>query len=350
MKDSQPKDGESSSASRGGKARAKNLSAARRKEIARKAAMARWDNDGQSAKKLSRATHQGNLQIGDLNLRCFVLENGKRVISGRTMTTAIGMKGRGQGTARITTHKTLNPFIDSDLTLAIQNPISFIGAGSIKTNPTSGYEASTLVEICEAILNARDAGVLKTEQEVRYAHHCDILMRGFARVGLIALIDEVTGYQAERARNALHQILENYIAKELLPWSKRFPDEFYQEIFRLRGWQYDPMSVKRPVLVGKLTEKIVYERLPYGVLEELKAKNPSVKGKRRHKHHQFLTSDIGHPHLDKHLASVTALMRVSTTWKGFEKLLSKAFPIPGKPNQPGIPGMETYLEDAEDSE
>jgi len=53
-----------------------------------------------------------------------------RVISGRGMTKAIGMKGRGQGVARIVTHPTLKPFINNELDLAIRNPIHFVGAGS----------------------------------------------------------------------------------------------------------------------------------------------------------------------------------------------------------------------------
>jgi len=339
-------------ASQGGKARAEKLSGQERSEIAKKAAEARWsmnDEDGQALSckdiaNLRKATHQGDLPVGEVSLRCFVLEDGKRVVSGRTMTSAIGMKGRGQGTTRIVTHKTLKPFINEDLALAIEHPIFFVGAGSIRTNPTAGYEASTLVQLCEAVLKARDAGVLKTEQEIRYAKYCDILMRGFAHVGLVALIDEVTGYQAERARNALHQILEVYIAKELLPWTKRFPDEFYKELFRLRGWPFNPVSVKRPILVGKLTDKIVYKRLPKGVLEELKEKNPSANGRRKYKHHQFLSDDIGHSHLEKHLASVTALMRASATWKGFENLLERAFPIVDV-DYSMIPGMEPYMVD-----
>jgi len=155
----------------------------------------------------------------------------------------------------------------------------------------------------------------------------DILMRGLAHVGIIALVDEATGYQEVRDRDELNRILEAYIAEELLPWAKVFPDEFYKELFRLRGWQYSPLTVKKPKYVGKLTNQLVYEKLPPGVLQELQAKNPTVKnGWRKHRHRQFLTMDIGHPHLEKHLVAVTTLMRVSPTWGMFKKLFAKAFP------------------------
>jgi P63C domain len=99
-------------------------------------------------------------------------------------------------------------------------------------------------------------------------------------------------------------------------------------MFRLRKWK-NPDAVKKPILVGYFTEQLVYKKLPPGVLEDLKAKNPKdEKGRRKHKHHQFLTDDVGHPHLERHLAVVTALMRASNTWKGFKSLLDRAVPTP----------------------
>jgi len=276
------------------------------------------------SEKLRKATHKGILTIGNVQIPCFVLEDGTRVISGRGMTTAIGMKGRGQGVARILAHPALKPFINNDLSMAIENPMRIRGGG---TQPTSGYEATILHDLCQAVLTARDADALKTEQEKRYAHYCDILVRAFARIGIIALVDEATGYQEVRDKDELHRILEAYIAKELLPWTKRFPDEFYMHLFRLWGWQYRPLSIKRPQYVGILTNKLIYEKLPPGVLDELKRKNPtSQNGRRRHKHHQFLTEDIGNPHLEKQLVSVITLMKVSPNKRNFERLFERAFP------------------------
>ncbi len=277
----------------------------------------------------ARATHKGILHIADAELQCFVLDDGTRVISGRGLTRAIGMKGRAQGVARILTHSTLSPFIDAELRHAVENPIQFVGFSPKPGEPSSGYEATILLNVCEAILRARDADVLRTEQELRYARACDALVRSFAKVGIIALVDEATGYQADRDRSELQKILSAYISAELLPWTKRFPDDFYEQMFRLRGWQYRPISVKRPRLVGRLTSQLVYEKLPPGVLDELRRKNPAnEKGQRKHKHHQFLTEDIGNPHLEKHLAQVTMLMRISPNWPAFERFFARAFPGP----------------------
>lgn len=275
-----------------------------------------------------RAEYRGKLHVGDLDIPCFVLDDGTRVLSGRGMTGAIGMRGRGQGIERIATMRALKPYMSEELVEQLNNPIPFDGTTSRQSNPTSGYEATILLHVCETILTARDAGALRTDQEQRYGRYCEVLVRSFAKIGIIALVDEATGYQEVRARDDLHRILEAYIAKELLPWAKRFPDEFYKEIFRLKKWPYDP--VKRPGYVGTLTNKLVYEKMPPGVLDDLRRKNPVVTpaGNRRVRHHQFLTEDIGNPHLERHIASVVTLMRVSANWPQFERMFKRAFPGP----------------------
>ncbi len=156
-------------------------------------------------------------------------------------------------------------------------------------------------------------------------------MRGFARVGITALVYEATDYEKIKDRDDLEKILEAYIAKELLPWTKRFPDDFYEQLFRLRGWQYRPISVKRPKYVGKLTNELVYEKLPQGVLIELRSKNPvTPKGYRRYRHFQFLTGDIGNPHLEKQVVSVTTLMKASNNWATFNRLFNRVFGVQGE--------------------
>ena len=186
--------------------------------------------------------------------------------------------------------KTLIPFINDKLAMALLTPVRFVRPGR-GGKLAVGYEATILADICDAVLAARKAGKLTEKQEI-IAEHCEILVRGFARVGIIALVDEATGYQYERDRNELYKILALYISDELLPWAKRFPDEFYRQLFRLQNWQYSPPSVKRPLYVGKLTNELIYEQLPPGVLDELRRKNPKdEKGRRKHKFFQFLTEE-----------------------------------------------------------
>lgn len=320
-------------ASKGGKARAEALSPERRSEIAKKAVQSRWAK-AKSGEYIPRATHGSQdhpLRIGNIEIPCYVLEDGRRVLIQRSLIDALGMAqgtasgiGEGDRLGRFIAGKSINPFINNDLANLIIEPILF-------STPTGviayGYEATVLADICDAVLAARKAGALRKSQQ-HIAAQCEILVRGFARVGIIALVDEATGYQADRERTELRRILEAYITKELLPWTERFPREFYQELFRLNGWQFDPLSVKRPKMIGKLTVELVYDKLPPGVLEELRARNPVAYrgGTRKHRHHQLLTQDIGNPHLEKQVASVTTLMRASNTWSMFKRLFDKAFP------------------------
>ncbi len=329
-------------ASKGGKARAEALTPEERQAIARDAITTRWARDkGQTGQqKIPRATHgspEHPLRIGNVEIPCYVLEDGRRVLVQEHMLNALGMPvsgNRRSGTLNrlhsFVAQKRLKPFISAELLSCTAGPLRFI---PLRGPLAYGYEATVLADICEAVLAARDANLLLKQQD-HIAIQCDILMRGFARVGIIALIDEVTGYQADRDREELHKILEGYISKELLPWTKRFPDEFYEQMFRLRGWQYHPMTKRGPRKAGELTVHIVYEKLPPGVLEELRSRNPVIReGRRRHRHHQLLTDDIGHEHLKNHLIGVTTLMRAATTWKEFEVALARAFPAHHKSAQ-----------------
>lgn len=269
------------------------------------------------------------LKIGDLEIPCYVLEDGKRMLHQRGMVSALGMvrggssSGRGDRLAKFTAQDRLKSFVSEHLLKVTNKPIKF---KTPKGKIAYGYEATVLADICEAVLAARDAGLLQKQQE-HIAKRCQILMRGFARVGIIALVDEATGYQEDRARDALEAILRNFISTELLKWVKTFPDEFYRQMFRLRNWQYSQFSAKRPSVAGRITNDIIYERLAPGVLAELRRIAPrDVKGRRKHRYHQRLTSDIGHPALREHLASVITLMKVSTSWRRFYAMLNRALP------------------------
>jgi len=245
------------------------------------------------------------------------------------MVSALGMarggssRGGGDRLAQFVAQKTLEPFINKNLIEVTENPIKF---RTTRGQLAYGYEATILADICDAILDARKSGALSKQQD-HIATKAEILVRGFARVGIIALVDEATGYQEIRDRLALQAILDKYLRKELAAWAKRFPDEFYQQIFRLKGWQWQGMKINRPSVVGKYTNDIVYERLAPGVLKELQERNPKDEsGQRKAKHHQWFTEDIGHPALAQHLHATIALMRASATWDHFHRLLQRALP------------------------
>jgi len=280
--------------------------------------------------KTKKAMYDGELHIGKAVISCAVLEDGTRVLSQRGFAKALGASKPGSMTRRAAGHlpvflaaKNLKPFVDDELTAAAK-PIPYqpkAGGGK-----ALGVNAEALPKICEVWLKARDENAL-TKSQLHLAEGADLLIRGLAHVGIIALVDEATGFQDDRTKKALAEILEQYLAKELQKWVKTFPNEYYKEMFRLRGWPYNEKSTKRAPLVGKLTNNIVYDRLAPTIRTELEKKNPKLpSGKRKHKHFQHLSENSGHPKLREHLASVTTLMKVASNWRKFMDMLNRALP------------------------
>ena len=279
-----------------------------------------------------KATHEGILSLGKIGLECHVLEDGKRVFSSRDLLSAFNLKTDQKDQPRV-----LRGFLEKIRFISLYNkelsnpltiPVKFkrIGKGGLLAN---GYSAELLPEICVAVLELESKILLPVEYRPAAARS-RMLLKAFAKIGIIALIDEATGYQEIRDRNALQEILDKYLRKEHAAWAKRFPDEFYIEMFRLKGWQWKGMKVNRPSVVGAYTNDIVYNRLAPGVLKELQSKNPPVgNGKRMVRHHQWLTDDIGHPALSYHLFALVALMKTSTDWKQFHRNLKRAFLVLG---------------------
>lgn len=279
--------------------------------------------------KVLRATHGSAdkpLRIGDLEIPCYVLEDGTRVLSGRGMQTALAL-GQRHGTLlkSFLGRDNIQPFISKSLAMALSSPLRFIRPGR-GGKVAVGYEATMLPEICDALLSARKSGVL-TPKQLEIADQCEMLTRAFAKVGIIALVDEATGYQEVRDRLALQAILDKFLTQEKAKWAKTFPDEFYEQIFRLRGWEFKPLTVARPAVIGRLTNDIVYSRIAPGILRKLQDVNPkTTTGIRRDRHHQFFTRDYGFPELKQHILNLIFLMRGSDSWKTFASLLNRAAP------------------------
>ena len=338
-------------ASKAAKARAESLTPERRRDIARRAARAR--HAAASPKEdIPQVEYTGTLEIGEIVLQCAVLQNQMRVIPEASISRELGRGTVGKTKRPPATSgepampaflagAALERFVPASLRLALSEPIVFRGRGGQRR----GVEAILLPEICEVWLKARDAGILRPQQ-LRIAKKAENLMRALAREGTPALVDAATGYQEVRDRQELHRILEAYVAKDLLPWTKLFPDEFFRQLFRLRGWQYSPVSVKRPKALGSIMSELIYEKLPDGVTEELERRIPGVSSDRRRRYpHRFDAYENGHPYLDRQIAGVTALMRASSSWRGFKRLFDRAFPSPPV-EQEGLPGFWEQLDKA----
>ena len=273
--------------------------------------------------KIPKATHQGEVDIAGFKIKCYNLDTGDRVLSREGFLRTLGRVGNPKHkeeqendlfqTPVFLRANNLKDFISNEL-MASSQPIVF----EVGSKKVYGYRANILPLVCYVYADAEKAGVLTARQKI-YAERSHILIRGFATVGIIALVDEATGYQYQRETDELQKILKAYIAEELLPWQKTFPDIYYREIFRLNGWDFTVSNIKkRPGVVGTWTNKIIYEQLPKGVLKELKQNTPkSPSGNYTARLFQSLTPDVGNPHLQNQLNSVITLMQVSDNWKSF---------------------------------
>jgi hypothetical protein len=312
----------------GGKARAEKLSKEARKEIASNAAQARWSREGTQYPTAKYGSPDRPLKIGNMDIPCYVLDDGRRVITQAGMLLALEMsagtatKGGGDRLTNFATTKSIKPFVSDNLMEMIKNPVRFRGHGSL----SYGYEATILAEICDAILACREAKELNHQQE-HIAKQAEILVRAFAKVGIVALVDEATGYQEIRNREALQEILKRFISEELLEWVRTFPTDFYKQIFRLKGWNWN--DGRMSPIVGSIVNDLVYSRLAPGVLEELKKRNPVTEnGQRKNKHFQYLTSDVGHPELTRHLYELIGMARAFSVgqWDRYYELVNRTFP------------------------
>lgn len=285
------------------------------------------------AEAVLRSLYHGILKIGDIELECHVLEDGRRIFSSRDLLKAFGLESSQKDQPRVLrtflSRIKLISILENDLSNPVNKPIKFhrTGKGGL---PANGYMAEFLPEICNAVLKLANNMMLSIEQRDAI-ERSRILLNAFAKIGIIALVDEATGYQEYRDKHALQEILDKYLRQEYAAWAKRFPDDFYKEMFRLKKWEWKGMNINRPGVVGKYTNNIVYARLAPGILSELQSKNPpDDSGHRKRRHHQWLTDDVGHPALSQHLHTVIAMMRGSSSWESFNRLLSKSFPVIGE--------------------
>lgn len=326
---------------KGGVARSEKLTPERRSEIARNAALKRHSPSQVENEKtamgvdLPVATHQGQMAIGELLLDCYVLADGRRVFNKRGMAKALGLKSDG-GNAFMKTMqgKGLGSVLPEKLREKINNPINF---KPLVMDLAHGYEADILADVAKSIVAASDTGAGLTKAQQPLVAQAKILLHAFAKIGVIALIDEATGYQQIRDPSALRLLVQQYITAEKQEWDKQFPDSFYNELNRLyKSKKLTTTSTgaviqNRPQHFAKFTRTYVHEPLENGaVLEELDRINPKIndKGTRKARFHQHLSLGYGIEKLKRQVQTVETLISVSDNASQFKKLFLKKFGHP----------------------
>jgi hypothetical protein len=279
---------------RGGIARSQALSSDQRTDIARKAAQARWSTDLTSpddgdlsdteqevlepSSAMPIARWRGALNIIGIDVPCYVLDNGEKII-GRTSATEVltGIRGGGALEKYIGV-KSLEPFINKDLILERLVPFRLLEVEGLE-KAVKGLPADLMIELCQGFVAALQASLdpnsphpRLTDRQQQMAIKASMFLSACAKIGLEALIDEATGYQYERAEDALQVKLRAFITEELRAWEKTFPDELWLEFGRLTGWSGQLHS--RPKWWGKLVIELIYDTLDPDVAEYLKTHKP----------------------------------------------------------------------------
>lgn len=304
--------------------------------IASEAASARWGRaKALAAEGLPQATHQGKMLVGEIELDCYVLEDGRRVIHKRGMARALNLKSAG-GNAflRSMTRKGIGSELDHKLVQTIENPLIF---KPLNLDSAHGYDAEVLVEVCKAILRADEQDKL-TKSQAFLAAQARVLLNAFAKVGVTALIDEATGFQDIRSPDALRLLVQQYVAAEMREWEKQFPDEYYDRLNELYGSKKITKTISgaviqnRPQHFAHFTRQYVYHPLANGaVLDELDRLNPRIgkSGSRKDRFHQHLSEGYGIEKLKRQMQEVMTLAAVSDSVGQFKKLFRKRFPQSG---------------------
>jgi hypothetical protein len=335
----------------GGHARAAKISPEERSEIARSAAQARWgtarrldvaDGDHEAIPveavesepevpadfPMPEAKYRGSLRLLDIEVPCYVLSDGRRVI-GRTSATEMltSIKGGGDFEKYIGVTP-FRPFVNVEHVSSRMVPFRLPEVEGLERN-VRGLPADELIEVCRGLVAALeastrpDSGVRLTSRQMDMALRASMFLAACAKVGLEAMIDEATGYQYERAEDALQVKLRAYLLEDMRPWEKTFPDELWVEFGRLTNWSGS--VTKRPKYWGHLVNELVYQYLDEDVARWLKENAP--KPRHGQNYHQWLTGQYG---LQKLIEHIYKLIGIAKTCQSMIELKDKMAELYGK--------------------
>lgn len=289
---------------------------------------------------LPKVQYYGDLPLAGVTLSAAIVD-GKRILSERSIANAFGIKGGGAYWSRKKIDSSavlpeylsanyLKPFISKELEDKLVSAVEYISISGVKSK---GIEATVLSDICDVYITAKkayDKSKVENENLNIVAENAYALIKAFAKVGIIALVDEATGYEKIREKNELQKFLEKFFLEEKAKFVTTYPDEFFEAIFKMKGFSWKNINDgRKPLWVGHVINDVVYSRIAPRVLDVLREKNPVLnkKGYRKSKHTQWIDPEYGHAKLKEHLHFVTLLAKASGyDWKSFKVLLDKSLP------------------------
>ena len=298
---------------KGGIAVAAKMSPEELAERARKGGIARW------ADKPPSTLRKGNFkdEFG-IDAECYVLDDSSKtaVITQLGMGEILGLGSGGSRLPRFVFNKTMSQFVGPELRQKLEKPLVFhvVTAGQTSTTTTkaNGYDATVLIDVCQAILKAKAAGNQINPAVVAQA---GIIVGASAKAGIQGLVYALTGF--DRTKEEVIQAFRHYVREEAKKYEQEFPNELYMQWHRL----YEiPVPVRgKSWHLMHLTVRHIYFPLAKSngkILELMRALKAS-DGDRRKKLFQFL-NDVGARALRMHIGRVYEMAESSASRQEYD--------------------------------
>ena len=299
--------------SHGGRARAAKLTPEERSEIAKRAAAQRWSDSDTTA---ICGSPEQPLRIGDVEIECYVLEDGTRVLTQATCLQALGRhpkanvrrEGEEQLPA-ILQGKAINPFISAEVReRADQSHSCCLRA----VEP-----AATTPSCCPLCATSISRPVPPTR-----CPRTKSMWQSRRRSSSEAWRGSESSHSSTRQR-AIRSTARQMLSRRSWRRTSRrscspgcipSPTSSTGRCSDSRQLQFPKDSVSRPPYFGHLTNDVVYSRpLPPECLKNLRPRRRGPSGRHKEQLHRRLSTDLGHPKLREHLAAVVAVMKRATT-------------------------------------
>jgi hypothetical protein len=267
--------------------------------------------------KVPEAKWPGVLDVAGVEIPCYVLDDGRHVIS---RTGALHYLAGGKGGGNLESYlrlEALQPFLPRDLA----DHMIEMAIPQVVNKDVKALSAEAFIDICRAYSRGRDTGALTTETQVAIAIRASMALAAFAKTGIEAAIDEVTGYQYERAADALRVKLTLFLEDEMRPWEKTFPDELWVQFGRLTRWK-GPIH-ERPKYWGKLVNELIYGYLDPDVYQWLRTNAP--KPRHGQNYHQWLNGQYGLKKLIEHIWMVIGMATVCYDMRELRQRMAEKF-------------------------
>lgn len=304
---------------KGGVARAKSLTKEQRSEIAKKGAAARWKD------KPLKATHMGNFkdEFG-IDAECYVLSDDAKtaVVTKSGLAQLLGIGTFARDVDKLLNAGYMKDFGGPNLVEKIENPVNFQFSGQSKNiNNAHGFDIDVIVDIGKALIDAKNAGALPASR-IAAADAAQKLINASAKSGIKGVAYALAGYRPEVQE--VIDAFKAFVREEARQYEKEFPDELYEEWYRLYGLNRPEKG--RPIRFGQLTNMQIYVPLAKSkgkILDQIRASRDE-NGKQSDKLHLFL-SEIGVKALRQHIGKLLGVAAMSDTKEEYEQGIDKVF-------------------------